>query len=300
MYEGLYSDVVKQIRKFSANNIQKQNLVLLRRDIVNRLRQIDKELESEIVRSMRTTSEHVVNDKKDFLLKSGFKEQDIQDAFIYVPDQIIRNILTGNVYQNGWTLSASIWGNSKKVQDNINIIISKGTASGKSAFEIAKDLEQFVNPEARKNSRRIEFQKYKRGLDGKVLRNERGKPITEGKKDSFYFGKVDYNAQRLARTLVSHAYQQSFRMVNENDPFVTKYIWHSAGLHGRTCQICLDRDGEPFDKDALPEDHPNGMCTYEAYIPYSMNEIANKIADWYNAPYGTYPDLDKYARDFKG
>lgn len=298
MYESLYEETAKKAGTMGKGGMQAQNLVLLKKTIQLRLKEIDKEIESGIVKSMRVMSENVTSDKIEFLKACGFKDKDILNAFIYVPDQIVRNILTGNVYQNGWTLSSSIWKNSQKVQGDINTIISKGTASGKSALDIARDLEKFVDPSAQKASRRIKYQKYKRSADGKLLKDEKGNYIPEGRSNTFYFGKVDYNAQRLARTLVSHAYQQSFKAVNENDPFVTEYVWHSSGLHGRTCQICLDRDGKHFKKDELPQDHPNGMCTYEAYIPYSMTEIADKIADWYESPTGTYPDIDRYAMDF--
>lgn len=281
LYAELYQDVTKQIVNMGNEDLRKQNLVSLQRQINNRIHIMSQNIKNGIVEDMRTVSETVVIDVRSFLKQCGFKESDIHNAFQYVPEQIIKNIYTGNVYQNGWTFSGAIWKMEQRNRGVINIIVSKGTAQGKSAFEIAKDLEKYVNPSASKVSRKIPFIN----------------PYT-GHKDTFYFGNVDYNAQRLARTLISHAYQQSFRNVNENDPFVTEYVWHSAGIHGRTCDICLQRDGKHFKKDELPEDHPNGMCTYEAYIPYSMNKIADKIADWYNSPVGTYPDIDKYAMDF--
>ena len=258
-----------------------QNLVLLKRNINSRLKQLSSDIKNGIVSDMKTASIAVVEDCRTFLKQMGFKDSEIHNAFNYVPSQIIENIYTGNVYQNGWTFSKAIWRMEEQTRGKINELVAKGTAQGKSAYEVAKDIEKFVDPKAKKQSRRITWTD----------------PRT-GKKDSFYFGHVDYNAQRLARTLIGHAYQQSFRRVNEKDPFVTAYIWHSAGIHGRTCEICLERDGKLFKKDELPDDHPNGMCTYEAYIPDSMTDIADKIADWYDAPYGTYPDIDRYAEDF--
>lgn len=281
LYADLYQDVTKQIANMGNEDLRKQNLVLLQRRINNRIHIMSQNIKNGIVEDMRTVSETVVIDARSFLKQCGFKDSDIHNAFQYVPEQIIKNIYTGNVYQNGWTFSGAIWKMEQRNRGVINTIVSKGTAQGKSAYEIAKDLEKYVNPSAKKPSRKIDFINPRTGY-----------------KDTFYFGNVDYNAQRLARTLISHAYQQSFRNVNENDPFVTDYIWHSAGIHGRTCDICLQRDGKHFKKDELPEDHPNGLCTYEAYIPYNMNQIADKIADWYNSPVGTYPDIDRYAMDF--
>lgn len=281
LYQKLYKDVTKQISKLGKGNVQKQNLILLQRDIKNRIKQLNKEIESGIIKDMRIVANAVVTDCRTFLRQCGFKDEDIHNAFSYVPDQIIRNIQSGNVYQDGWTLSKAIWKHTSKTQSIINDIVAKGTANGKSAYEIAKDLEKYVDPSASKPSRKIQFVNPK-----------------TGKKDTFYFGNVDYNAQRLARTLISHAYQQSFRNVNENDPFVQDYIWHSAKQHGRTCAICFSRDGQHFKKNELPEDHPNGLCTYEAYIPDSMSDIAKKIGMWYQSPIGTYPEIDRFALDF--
>lgn len=110
----------------------------------------------------------------------------------------------------------------------------------------------------------------------------------------------------MARTLISHAYQQSFENVNRNDPFVVGYRWLTSNFHGRVCEICRARAETDqfglgvgvFPKDQLPLDHPNGMCTFEAVIPDSMTDIARKIGQWYQAPTGTYPDIDRYALDF--
>lgn len=280
-YEQLYQEVTKKVANIGNGALQKQNLLLLQRDLKTRIQTLNEQIKSGVVEDMRTTSQAVVEDTRTFLKQCGFKDSEIHNAFQYVPDQIVRNVLTGNVYGDGWTLSNAIWKHTQHTQGILNNIIGKGVAQGKSAFEVAKDIEKYVNPGMRKQSRKIDFIN----------------PRT-GRKDTFYFGNVDYNAQRLARTLISHAYQQSFMNVNRNDPFVHDYVWHSAGIHGRTCDVCMERDGKHFKKDELPIDHPNGMCTYEAYIPDSMSSISDKIADWYEAPTGTYPDIDRYAMDF--
>lgn len=280
-YEQLYQEVTKKVANLGNGALQKQNLMLLQRDLKTRIQTLNEQIKSGVVEDMRTTSQAVVEDTRTFLKHCGFKDNEIHNAFQYVPDQIVRNVLTGNVYGDGWTLSNAIWKYTQRTQGILNNIIGKGVAQGKSAFDVAKDIEKYVNPGMRKQSRKIDFIN----------------PRT-GRKDTFYFGNVDYNAQRLARTLISHAYQQSFMNVNRNDPFVQDYVWHSAGIHGRTCDVCMERDGKHFKKDELPIDHPNGMCTYEAYIPDSMSSIADKIVDWYEAPTGTYPDIDRYAMDF--
>lgn len=292
LYEQLYQDVTRKVGQLGNNNLQKQNLILLQRDIRNRIAQLNSDIQNGIIRDMRIVSNEVVEDTRTFLKQCGFRDEDIHNAFSYVPDQIIRNITSGNVYQDGWTLSGAIWGYNKRTQEDLSKIISIGTAQGKSAIEIAKELEQYVDPSARKTAKTIHSWRYDKAG------NKR--------KDSVYFGKIDYNALRLARTLISHAYQQSFENVNRNDPFVVGYRWLTSNFHGRVCEICRARAETDqfglgvgvFPKDQLPLDHPNGMCTFEAVIPDSMTDVARKIGQWYQAPIGTYPDIDRYALDF--
>ena len=292
LYEQLYQDVTRKVGQLGNNNLQKQNLILLQRDIKNRIAQLNSDIQNGIIRDMRIVSNEVVEDTRTFLKQCGFRDEDIHNAFSYVPDQIIRNITSGNVYQDGWTLSGAIWGYNKRTQEDLNKIISIGTTQGKSAVEIARELEQYVDPSARKTAKTIHSWRY----------DKAGNKI----KDSVYFGKIDYNALRLARTLISHAYQQSFENVNRNDPFVVGYRWLISNFHGRVCEICRARAETDqfglgvgvFPKDQLPLDHPNGMCTFEAVIPDDMDTIADKIGMWYQSPIGTYTDLDNYALDF--
>lgn len=303
MYEQLYKDVGKKISVMGNNNIQKQNLLLLQRDIKNRIEQLNNDIKNNVIRNMTIVSNEVVSDTRTFLKKCGFKDEDIHNAFSYVPEQVVSNIINGNIYQDGWTLSGAIWGYNKNVQETLNKIISIGTAHGKSAYEIAKQLEQYVDTSAKKKAKTI--QSWRKATMNDVVAG-RARYVGEEIKDSVYFGKIDYNALRLARTLISHAYQQSFETVNKNDPFVVGYRWLTSNFHGRVCEICRERAETDqfglgvgvFPKDQLPLDHPNGMCTFEAAIPDSMTDIAKKIGQWYQAPIGTYPDIDRYALDF--
>ena len=283
LYNGMYKEIEKQI-KGAGDNLTKERLVMLQRTIKSRITAINDSVRSEIVSASSSVCEQVVTDKREWLGKYGIKENDIQDAFAYVPNRVIQSILQGTIYQDDWKLSSAIWGADKKVQDAIDKIVSIGTAQGKSAYEIAKDIEEYVQPGARKPSRTISSWRYDR--NGNKIR------------DTFYFGRVDYNAQRLARTMISHAYQQAFETVNRNDPFIEYYIWHTSNFHGRVCDICRARDGQKFKKDELPLDHPNGMCIFEAYSPYSMKQIAQKIGAWYDSPSGTFPDIDLFAKEF--
>jgi hypothetical protein len=59
------------------------------------------------------------------------------------------------------------------------------------------------------------------------------------------------------------------------------------------CELCAERDGRIYQKDALPFDHPNGMCTVTAVIPKSYDEIGQELGDW-AAEKSDNPELDKW------
>lgn len=223
----------------------------LQKAIDKELKTAEMSLKDEIEGNMKAVSEAVTDDANEFLRTAGIS---IKGAYYNVPADIVKMVSSGQLYEGSWSLSRALWKTHTRTKASINSVVAQGIAENKSAYDIAKDLEKYLNPEAKKD---WDWSKVYPGASKRV----------------------DYNAQRLARTMVSHAYQQSFVRVTQKNPFVEDYIWLSAG-GARTCDICMERDGKHFAKDALPLDHPNGMCTFEAYIPDSMTEVADRIADW--------------------
>lgn len=276
-YTDLSKEVNKKIKQMGGEDLQRYNLILLQRDITNRLNDIQEQITSGIQNSMLNVTRYVKDDTIQFLESLGFKAKDLGNAFAYVPDMIVRNIVNGNIYKQygggEWQLSTAIWGDNQRTISDIYRIVAEGTAQGKNAYDVAKDLEKYVNPTVRKD---WNWSKVYPGTK-KV---------------------VDYSAQRLARTMITHAYQQAFEEMHRDDPFITEYIWRISNNHDRVCDICKARNGRHYRKGRVPLDHPNGMCTLEPYIPYTSKQIGDRIADWYNSPTGSDPDLDRYAQRF--
>ena len=231
---------------------------------------ISNEVYSKIKKNIYTISDAVIADNVKWLESFGFSKDGLNAAFSYVPDEIVRNLITGQIYDSGWSLSAKIWSDNEKTLKDIYQVMAKGLAENKPIYEIAKDLESYVRPSAR-------LPWNLRAADGVKI----------------YKKQVDYNAQRLARTLVQHGYQQSFVATTQKNPFITEYIWISNG--SRVCELCAARNGVHFKKNELPLDHPNGMCTME---PVVVDDMVDQLADWFNSPEGTYPEIDEFAGNF--
>ena len=228
-----------------------------------------------VKQNMVQAAQAVVDSNVDWMKSLGFPEDGISAAFSSVPTDIVQNIITGQIYEGGWSLSKSIWSDNEDTLSKAYQVVAGGIAENKSVHDIAKDLEQFVSPSARKP-----WNYTFESID---------KATGQKKTYHVYPKKVDYNAQRLARTLSQHAYQQSMVALSKDNPLVQEIRWHSTG--SRVCPICKERDGKVYPKDKVPMDHPNGMCILELVYNKDVNQ---RLADWVNGKED--PALDAYAK----
>ena len=240
---------------------QQQQMLELERQLRSQSMQIHKEIESGSKSSMYMISDSVVGCNAEFLKTLGFKEEGINAAFTSVPNRVVSNIVTGQIYKSGWSLSKAIWTDNQKTLSDIYSIVAQGRAMNMSAYEVSKMLERYVSP-----SRKMQWN----------LKMNDGVKI--------YKKTVDYNAQRLVRTLNQHAYQQSVIQVAKDNPFIQGIYWRANG--SRVCPLCMDRDGNFYKWNEVPMDHPNGMCTMEPAI--DMDKTIDQLADWIKEPDGTY------------
>lgn len=275
LYEDWADDIAKQAEyyshKFASSDfISERYYRQLRRQLRKTSEQVSNEIYNKIKSNMYLISDEVVKSNVKWLKSFGFSEEGLNATFSYVPKDTVERLVTGQIYKSGWSLSKRIWGDNEQTLKDIYQVMAKGIAEQKPIYDIAKDLESYVRPNAR-------LPWNLRMADGVRI----------------YKKQVDYNAQRLARTLVQHSYQQSFISTTKDNPFVLDYVWRANG--SRVCELCMSRDGMHYKKDDLPMDHPNGMCVMEPTIDKDMNE---KLADWFNSPDGTYPEIDEFASNF--
>lgn len=244
------------------------------RELQKQLRETSQQVSNEVYGIIKNNTyavaDAVVADNVKWLEQFGFSAKGLNAAFSYVPDSVVRNLFTGQIYDSGWSLSSRIWGDNENTLKEIYKVMAGGLAQQKPIYEIAKDLEKYVRPSAAKPWN---------------LATPDGRKI--------YPKQIDYNAQRLARTLVQHGYQQSFVATTQKNTFITEYIWRSNG--SRVCDLCKARDGVHYKKNELPLDHPNGMCTME---PVIAEDMIDQLADWFNSPDGTFPEIDEFAGNF--
>lgn len=275
LYKQWSEDVQKQAEWYANHGTSSAPLSsMYYNKLYNQMQQQSKEISNSIYTNIKNgmfkVSDAVVKDAADWMSGFGFSKNGLDAAFSYVPQSTVNALVTGSVYggHGSWSLSSAIWGDNEKALRDIYSIVAQGVAEQMPISDIANKLSQYVSP-----TKQLQWS----GPNGIKI----------------YKHAVDYNAQRLARTLVQHTYQQSFVAATKDNPFVIEYVWIANGP--RVCPICADRDGAHFKKDKLPLDHPNGMCTMEPVVDDNM---VDKLANWVNDPDGTYPEIDEFAKKF--
>lgn len=248
-----------------SESLKKVYLEGLLKDLNSSLDSLEKVVQSTILEATEQAGNLAVKASLESMEKAGLSFG-IKGAYSYVPRKEMANILSGQLYGKNWTFSKAIWGAEKKTKEDLEKIVARGLAGNKPIYDIAKDLEKYVDPSARK-------------------------PWDWGKVYPGTAKTVDYNAQRLARTMIQHSFQQSMVQAQLYNPFCKGIIWYSVGIHGRTCATCMERDGQVFAVKDLPLDHPNGLCYFEPALE-PMDKIADRLADWTKG--GSDPDLDTY------
>lgn len=273
-YKQVADKVKKKLKSIPDNGtatsaLKKQQLQQLKKLLDREYKSMRDKIGKQIEQKAKETTQGPINAAKEFAKKLGFVK--LEGSYASVPNDVISSIVTGQVYDGDWSLSSALWKDVQHKQKDINKVIADGVSMNKSAFDIAKDLEEYVDPKAKKS---WDWKKVYPGVSSKI----------------------DYSAQRLARTMPAHAYQQSLEATVKNNPFIDGYIWHS-GTGKRTCEICRERDGKFFAKGKLPMDHPNGRCTFITK-GQSMMDISDRLADWVNGK--SDKGIDKYMEDLYG
>ncbi len=268
LYKDCANDLEREISKHSEKSLSSRWLKDYSRVLRENSKELYQKIENIVTQSIMRTAAAVTEAERAFYSGAApFLSERFTDVFSTIPQQMVDELMSGGIYKNFAGLSERLWNYQGQYSHDIGYIINRGIIAQKSAYDLAKDLEIYLRPSERKPWEWINVYPNAGRLQ------------------------VDYNAQRLARTSVTHAYQLSFQRATIDNPFVDKYQWLSSGSP-RMCSLCAERDGQLFDKDALPLDHPNGMCTVIAIITKSYDEIAKELGDW--AAGEENPALDRW------
>lgn len=222
------------------NNMSKLQLNKFKRDLIKEHDSLLNTLELEIKKASFKLNVLAASTTIDMILsyykgdKKRLKEK-LDNLYLKDIEKATQKVLKGSIYDDKLSMKERIQKYSSKFRIDIDTIIRRGIRSGYSSYDIAKEIEKYIDP---KNKKPWDWNRVYPGSQ-KV---------------------IDYNAQRLARTTVNHVWQEAVKESCRQNPLVTHIEWRSALIHGRTCQQCKDRHGERYLIDELPQDTQWGFA----------------------------------------
>jgi len=255
----------------------------LEEEVKNLQWQLSKSTKKGVLQAGKNAIEPDINLFKQAQKKAGIDLGDhFTDMFSKAPNDILTVMIRGNMYKDGKGLSDRIWGITEGFGKDIEYMVKQGIAEKKSAYELAKDLEQLVKPEARRP-----------WSWGTVYPNLRTKQI-------------DYSAQRLARTSITHAHRESQYRSAERNPFVEAIHWELSGEHYSRqvsrwgedeCDDYATQDNYGlgvgnFPIGEVPLSHPQCLCVTYPVITKTMEQVADELKEWLDG--GKNKELDKW------
>lgn len=238
----------------SSSLARKRELTKLYYQLRNASKELSYKIGDTTIKGANEIKDVVVATNKRWLKSLGMSTASNDYILSRRANAAIIDILTGNTY-NGIGLSQRIWNLTNIHEKDIYNIIAKGEMMGLPPDQIARQIQKYVNPQYR-------FLWNSRYVDPKTG-NVMYYPV-RGRK-------VDYNATRLVRTTIQHAYQNSLVALTRDNPLLKGYRWIAAG--GHPCDLCLDRDGNIYTADSIPLDHPNGQCEIEPIIVDTLSDL---------------------------
>lgn len=160
-------------------------------------------------------------------------------------------------------------GRIKSVQQGaektVRNIVENGVKKGLSADQIAKKIEQYVNPSPTARPTRP-YDEYR----------ERFSKPQNSKVTNVRPGSVRTNARMIARTETAEVYRNATERIYGKKRWVKGYRWVLSNSHPKT-DICDSLAHEYSKNDSRPWSHPHCVCDWQA-VAYSEAEMAEMVA----------------------
>ena len=207
-------------------------------------------------------------------------------TFSRTPDAALRMLIDGRMYRDGKSLSRRIWNRTDQLQGSIEDILTQGIAQHRSALQIAQDLEAYVSPKA------------KMPVSWLTLYP-----------DIPFNRQIDYNAQRLARTAINHAYWAANMTAAKANPFCKAMHWQLSPSHYERqvarfgediCDAYASHDEGlgrgNFPVDDVPMPHAQCLCATWQVVP-ELSDVSDRLGAWVDG--GEDAELDAAFGEWK-
>lgn len=243
--------------------------------------------------------ERLLVGKLESLKVETFKPENLQTLSEAIEDgvfkpqiDILLNVAAEWLFGDSKNLSARIWNVEGAGRDAINNVIMQGITDGDSAWNIAKNLEEFLGA-GQDCPRWTSTRLYGRTASDKSAGDTTGL-LTGNDCDG---RGVSYNALRLARTEIQKAHALATDKLLASQPWVKKEQCHLSAAHPEhdECDdvIANGENGEGIYEVGTIEYplHPHCFC-YKTAVLMDEKQFTSQLNDWLNG--GSYPEMDAY------
>lgn len=272
LYETVGEELLKEVKKH--NKIDRVFLRKYQKVIDTQTQNLKNYLTNLVTNNIKTFSQlgNMVNESIFKSLEDDYGidvPKEIIASLNSVPTEVANKLISGSLYKDGKGLDERIWECTSKNGKDIQTIIAKSILEKKPYEETIKDLERYLLP-------------------------SKSKPWNMNKVVPGVSKTMDYNAQRLFRTSINHAFYMSNIESNKKNPFVDSIHWELSGQHSYRqvrrfgediCDQHANQDSYGlgrgnFPKDNVPIPHPQCLCVQYGVITKSMEQIGQELRDW--------------------
>lgn len=213
---------------------------------------------------------------------------------VYDPQlRILLSVAEQYIYGDGVTLDARLWKIDRETREDMNRVLMNGIVNQKSAWDLAKDFEQFLGAGQdcpRWTSTRLYGRTKSEIASGDATGLLRG--------DACDGSGVSYKALRLARTEIQKIHSLATDRMMAQQPWVEKEKINLSAAHPER-DICDEtveggEDGEgiyPKGEIELPF-HPNCLC-YKTAVLMDPDAFASQLNGWLKGE--PWAEMDEYA-----
>jgi len=208
--------------------------------------------------------------------------------------QTLLDVAAEHLYGDGVNLSGRIWKWDRESREGINRVLMDGIANQKSAWDIAKGLEQYLG--ANQDCPRWTSTRLYQRTKSEIAAGDTGGLLSGKNCDG---RGVSYNALRLARTEIQKAHALATDRMMAAQPWVEKEKVHLSAAHPET-DICDDVVGGGEKGEGVYEVgtielplHPNCLC-YKTAVLMDEKDFTSGLNGWLKGT-SSWPELDSYA-----
>lgn len=229
----------------------------------------------------------------------GDMTESVQDGVFSPQLSVVLNAASEHLYGDSLNLSARVWQVDREARDGINTVLMAGIANGDSAWNIAKQLEQYLGANAecpRWTSTRL-YGKTKSEIAG-------GDTTGLLRGDQCSGSGVAYNALRLSRTEIQKAHALATDKVLASQPWVQSEKINLSAAHperdicDEVCEGGKNGDGVyPVGTIELPL-HPNCL-DYKTAVLMDEKEFTSQLRGWMQGEQD-WAEMDAYERMIGG